>query len=375
MKERDYPKSLKRDVVKLTKKLIGFNTENSLNGTKKMGNFIANLLADAGFTIMKQRISENKENIIAHAGNPKDSEIFFSSHMDTVPIGKGWTRNPLGESNSKKIYGRGACDMKGPLASTIIAGLSAKKKNFALVFTVDEETTLEGVKKFAPKIKKYLPNVKYGIVCEPNNLGLAIAHKGAIDVEITCYGKSAHSSMPEKGDNAIYNALSVIKKLLLFNKSKNIKIKDKLLGKPTINIGKISGGLATNIVPDKCLVSLDYRLVPPQIPKEIFKDIKKIAKSQGCSAKLNSGYSPHKISKKERIVLIVAKILKDMGMNFKITTAPYYTEAEILTNIGKIPCIILGPGRFSQLHKADEFIEISQLKKAVKVYKKILENF
>jgi len=284
------------EINKLFLKIISINSENPPGRENWLAEFIAKFLKSRGFKIIEQKINNERKNIIACSGKPQETFLIFNSHLDTVPIGdsKSWRYNPLGEIKDEKIYGRGACDVKGSMSALIMAAIKAKKegcKNFALLFTADEESgNFLGAKKFAKNLRKNFPNLKLLIITEPTNLRIGIAHKGVIYMKLSFKGKGAHGSTPNKGKNAIYSSLKAIAGILDYQNSRSL-IRSQLLGNPTLNIGKINGGTKVNIVPNYCQVELETRVLPNERNDQIIKKIRSITKSCGGNTEIVCSFS------------------------------------------------------------------------------------
>ncbi len=324
---------------KLLIDLIKINSESGKE--KEIGDFICRRLSSK-FKIIKQKINNNF-NIFASVGTPR---IILVSHLDTVS-------GQLDiKQNNDYIYGRGACDNKSQIAASILAAEKALEKgikDFGLLFTVEEETTLNGVKKALDLIPK---SVKLIIVGEPTNLEIVKGQKGLIYLKLICRGKSAHGSMPEKGINAIellMNELINIKKIK-FNE-------DSVLGKNVINIGKIKGGDYPNVVPDyaEAVIVIRNTIKAEEV-------INKIKKELNCEIKVETSYDPVLNDDAEKIAL---------KLDLKTRVVPYFTEAYFLNK--KAKTIILGAGLEEDAHSINEKVKITDFEKLIKVYLKILE--
>lgn len=367
------------EITKFLLKIISINSENPPGRENRLAEFIAKFLKSKGFKIIEQKISNERKNIIACSGKPQEAFLIFNSHLDTVPIGdsKSWQYNPLGEIKDGKIYGCGACDVKGSVSALIVAAIKAKKeghKNFALLFTADEESgNFLGAKKFAKNMRRYFPNLKLLIVTEPTNLRIGIAHKGVIYMKLKFKGKEAHGSTPNRGKNAIFSSLKAIAEILDYQNSRS-SIRSQLLGNPTLNIGRINGGTKVNIVPNYCQVELETRVLPNECSDQIIKKIRSITKSHGGSTEIVCSF-PAFFQENNNLVKKIEEVRKKLNFDSKFIGLNYYTEAEIYKRETGIDCLILGVGNQEQMHCVDEFIEIKDLRLAEKIYFDIIRNF
>ncbi len=249
------------DAISLTQKLISMNSVNPPGNEAPVAMLIGKLLTENGFVVETIPYGENRLHLVAKKGNFANKPVVLSGHLDTVPLGEmPWKVNPFsGEIINEKIFGRGSSDMKGAVAAMTVAAISATNKNteaaVCLIFTAGEETGCQG----AEHLVANYPNLFHTrgiIIGEPTANIPAIGHKGGLYLNVTAKGKTAHSSMPHLGDNAIYKAAEAVLKL------KNYVFRehpDSLLGMPTLNIGKFRGGINLNSVPDHAEFTIDAR--------------------------------------------------------------------------------------------------------------------
>jgi len=250
------------------------------------------------------------------------------------------------KENEKYLYGRGACDTKGLMASILCAGIEAAKagiRDFGFVFTVREETDLAGIKE---AIKLVNPEVV--IVGEPTNFDFVVGQKGILSAKIIARGKAAHSATPEKGDSAILKLLDVLYKL------QNIALPTSpQLGATTLNIGKISGGVASNVVPDYAEAEISFRLTCNS--KEILSVLELVCK--GLELKIKNCYE-YRITN--------SNFLKNFK-NKKIIL-PYFTEM----GFWNCKSFIFGPGQAKYAHSSKERISKKDIIKGKKEYLDII---
>lgn len=320
------------DVLNLTRDLLKIPSPSGEE--KEIGNYLVNRLKK-NFNVKTQKVG-NGFNIIATRGIP---EIILNIHLDTVP-------NLLGLREDKKyLYGRGACDAKGPLATMIVAGELAVVEgltNFGLVFDVCEETDFSGVKKV---IKMVSPEKV--IVGEPTNFSVVVGQKGLIGFKIKEKGVSAHGATPKKGSSAV---IGLLKKLDILS---NLTFPNGC----TLNIGKIKGGSAVNVVPESAQALVEIRTS--------VKNDKIIRLIQKTIGKVEVLYNFNPVITKN--VNWVNKFAN--GLEF----VPYFTEMYFWNKIGA-DTIVFGPGESKYAHSKDEKIKKQDLIKAVKLYLKILRK-
>jgi succinyl-diaminopimelate desuccinylase len=365
------------DVISLTQKLISFNTINPPGNEALLAEFIGGILAENGFSVEYINYDEGRKHLIAEKGvSSSGNPLIFSGHFDTVPLGnQTWSFNPMiGDIEGDKIYGRGSSDMKSALAAMICAliDLTAKeipKDGIRLILTAAEELGCHGIQQI---VKDYnLPdNASAIVIGEPTGNVPAIGHKGAIYLNAVALGKTAHSSMPELGINAIYRAAHAISKIEAFRFNAE---KDVLLGLPTINVGKINGGMNINSVPDRAEFTIDIRTTTSVNHDEILDRLSRELGSEIALEKLVD-LKPVHTDEQDPFVQLVYKICLKEDVREPLPLAlSYLTDGSVLQDYyGQIPTIILGPGQPEMAHKTDEFCYISKIEQAVSIYKNII---
>lgn len=343
----------------ILKKIIEINTVGD-SKNEEMRNYLSKILQS-----LKFKISEigkgNKKVLIAKRGK---SNIGFVCHTDTVSAGDNWTYNPYKLTiNSGYMYGLGVCDMKGGIAALLDA-LSSLDKQYPcnLYFTYDEEINFEGIKQLVGMEKDFPKTLVFP---EPTNLVPVIANKGCLEFEISFIGKSAHSSTPMLGDNAILKAMSFINELDNINKSLTF-VRDDIYEVPetTFNLGKITGGDMINKVPDCCKISFDYRTVNDKQNNKIIKEVSKLAEKYNARVKIINDVAATN-NKDLKFQLLVEELCKQksMGVNY-LTEASFFKNKNIL---------ILGPGPITA-HQNNEYILESSYTQLIEKYCELIKK-
>lgn len=360
----------------LTRKLISFNTINPPGNESVCAEYIGKLLEDGGFKVESHEFDKRRTSLIARIeGCGNKAPICFAGHMDTVPLGSmPWEKDPFsGEVEGDIVYGRGSSDMKGGLAAMIVAALrlvniSNRKAGITLIITASEETGCQGAYHLS-KLGNVLSHAGAVIISEPTSNYPLIGHKGALWLKVRTSGVTAHGSMPEQGDNAIYKAAEVVTKLreYRFNISSH-----PLLGAPTLNVGTISGGLNINSVPDRAVIGVDIRTIPGQSNRDVYKNLQSYLGKEAEMDRIVDAMSIITDPEHEwvqEVFDIMEPFLKERPVARGIT---YFTDASVLTTaLGNPPTLILGPGEPTMAHKSDEFCYISKIEEAVEAYVKI----
>ena len=361
--------------IELTQELVRINSENPPGNEKKIAKYIKDFLEDLKIQTKLIEFEKNRVNLIASIGKGKG--LMLNGHMDTVPAGdlNNWKYDPFGGKTVKgKLYGLGSSDMKGGLATILIAVKNLAREDFKkkllLTFVADEESGQTGTRYLVKNRKDIFKDIKYGLTAESNDLKITIAQKGVTHLTIKLKGKAAHGSTPELGDNAILKASDFIQELKKLTKKLKNK-KNKMLGNGTISIGTINGGTKVNIVPDFCEIEVDRRLIPGETPTIALNQIKRLLKKLKIKAEIETYVNrlPMQVSKNFELIKILNKIEK-----FKKVGEPGYTEIELYYREAGVPCITLGPGLARLAHVSNEYIPIKNLRKAVKIYEQLIRK-
>jgi len=366
----DLEEDFKQEIVSILKKLVQIPSENPPGITKDVVKYlISNVFKEEeGFrnqVVINKKNGVELHNLISTIGNGKEV-IALSGHFDVVPIGDAsqWDIPPFSaEIKDGRLYGRGSADMKGGIAFLIGVIRVLRKipeflKNYKLMFlgTADEEEGMLG--SITLSKQDIMKDVILLVIAEPTNLKIGVGEKGVLWVKLKITGKAAHSSMPHEGINAIERALEILPQLQDFLVDAN----NDILGNSTLNIGKISGGTAINIVPDHVVLDLDYRLIPEQDQNLLIKDLNNLQKSD----------LPIKLKILKELPALVTdsnhlfiQNIKEISKN-EIVGLPYATDAaHFINNKNPIPFLIYGPGDPKYIHKTEEYIELEQIFKAI----------
>jgi succinyl-diaminopimelate desuccinylase len=373
--------SKKIDVVELTRKLVAMDTINPPGNEHQCSLYLAGILEDAGYRIELSEFADGRSNLVARLGGEADNDlpICFTGHMDTVPLGNEiWSYEPFGgEIHDGKIYGRGTTDMKGGVAAMVIAAAELgsflpNTEGVVLILTAGEETGCDGAKILCEN-PELLGRAGAIVVGEPTSNKPLIGHKGALWLRAISRGITAHGSTPELGVNAVYAACKAVGEVkeFRFNETPH-----EVIGAPSLNVGRIQGGLNINSVPDYAEFDIDIRTIPSQQHEQIISNL--IHHIQGdielaATVDVKSVVSNFSDSWIQDVYETVGNIL---GATQHEATAKYFTDASVLTPaFGNPPTIILGPGDAGIAHKTDEYCEVEKLYQAVEIYKEIIKRW
>ena len=349
-----------------------------------MANFIENVLTGARIDCERQTVAEGRDNVIAivHSTTSNVNGLMLNSHMDTVPVDNMSIKpfDPVIADGC--VFGRGSCDAKASLAammSAVIEYANQPDRPRPVVFAAmaDEEFGFTGSWKL---IEKSWP-VSACVVGEPTLLRRVIAHKGIVRWRIEVRGLSAHGATPELGRNAVYDGARVALALEEYARRLAEKQSHPRLGHSTLNVGRVTGGHAVNIVPDKCVFELEQRLLPGEDGAQAVKNCEqflrvKIDKSVQLTVEAPYLIDPAlETAAEAEIVEALARAQQDeLGSERELAGANYGTDGSKLARAG-IQTVVCGPGDIAQAHTANEFVEIKQLELATRMYSHLLANW
>jgi len=371
-----------KNSLKILSDLIAFKTISGENNNSLI-NYCNEILNKLGATSFKTYDDEKKRvNLFAtlKAKNPsKKKSIIFSGHTDVVPVSKDWNTDPfVATIKDEKVFGRGACDMKGFIACTLAYAPIFSKTNLDrdihFSFTFDEETACQGAPILINELKKSMDS-GICIVGEPTSMKIIDAHKGCYEYTTYFKGLAGHGSAPDKGINAVEYAVKYISKLIELREILKTKVpKNSIFDPPytTIQIGGISGGIARNVIADRCQVDWEMRPVIKKDGEFVNNEMDKYVSTK-LLPEMTKVF-PKSLIKKEIIGEIIGfnRLEKSEACEFisSLTgdnsreVVSFGTEAGLFQEIG-ISTVVCGPGSIEQAHKTDEFVTLDQIKKCL----------
>jgi succinyl-diaminopimelate desuccinylase len=368
------------DPVELTRTLVAFNTINPPGNERPCAEHLGRLLENGGFSISYHEFADTRTSLVARIGGSSDAKpLCFTGHIDVVPLGAApWSVDPFaGEISDGKLYGRGTTDMKSGVAAFVVAALHlaedlAKGAGVVLVITAGEETGCEGAYHLAG-LGDQLGDAGAIVVAEPTSNQPWIGHKGALWLKARTTGVTAHGSMPEQGDNAVYKAARAINQLEDFDF--NIA-HHEVLGKPTLNVGSVHGGLNINSVPDLAEIGIDIRTILDQDHATLRSQL---AGYLGDDVELEAVVDVGSVltdPADEWMQEVNGIMTRILGSPPEPRTAPYFTDASALTPAyGGIPTVILGPGETVMAHQTDEYCFVDKISQATDAYIEITQRW
>ena len=377
--------------IKILKDLISFKTISGENNSSLI-NYCENILSKSGATSFKVFDEDKKRvnlfaTLKAKKSNGKEP-IILSGHTDVVPVSKGWSTDPfVAEIKDDKLYGRGSCDMKGFLACSLAFADIFSKSNLSrdihFSLTFDEETACVGAPLLIKELKKRKITNGICIVGEPTKMKIIDSHKACYEYTTFFEGLAGHSSKPDEGVNAAEYASRYVNKLMsLRNDLKNREPDNSIFTPPysTLSIGGIFGGIAHNVIADKCHVNWETRPVNKQDGIFLNNEIDNYANE--LLIEMKKKY-PNALIRKKIIGEIIGfdrvqdskacEFVSSITGDNKREVVSFGTEAGLFQEIG-ISTVVCGPGSIEQAHTIDEFIELNEIKKCLSFLEGVKER-
>ena len=371
------------DAVSLTQALVRMNTSNPPGNEDQCAFHLAKFLEEAGFRISCHEYRPRRTSLVASIGGASGKPpICFTGHIDTVPLGTApWSSNPFAaEIDSGRLYGLGSSDMKSGVASFVAAAIVLAPgllgtAGLVLVITAGEETGCEGAFHLAElnKMEGILGSAGAIVIAEPTSNYPMVGHKGALWLQARSRGVTAHGSMPEQGVNAIYKAAQAVNALEQFDFGVPAH---PLMGRATLNVGTIRGGINVNSVPDDAVIGIDIRTIPGQSHSELLLCLRQhlgIDVEVTPFLDVESLHTDPSDAWVQSIYEVMTPILGEMPQPRIVS---YFTDAAALTKAySNPPSVILGPGEPQMAHQRDEYCFVSRIEQAVDAYLQIIRNW
>ena len=364
----------------LTRELLAFNTINPPGMERACARHLGALLENAGFRVAYHEFAEARTSLVAQIGAVHAKPpICFTGHIDTVPLGSArWSKDAFaGETDGDKLYGRGSTDMKSGVAAFVAAAIElaphlARGPGLVLVITAGEEIGCEGARYLADH--KVLERAGAIVVAEPTANYPYVGHKGVAWFEIETFGVTAHGSMPEVGENAIVKMAGVIAELQGFRFPVD---SHAVMGKPTMNIGTIRGGLNTNSVPDESRITLDTRSVPGIDHGHLCKSLETLLAPRGARVRKIVDVPPlYTDPADEWVQQVFEDCTPFLAGRPTPKTITFSTDgADLKRAFGGPPAVILGPGEPMLAHQTDVWCSMHRIEQSVDLFRTLMKRW
>ncbi len=358
------------DLIRTASELIKIPSRNPPGEEKRCAEYIYSRLKEFGLeTHLVSEPFSNRPQVVALARGRSEDTIMLNGHIDTVPEGdpEDWSMDPFsGKVKDGLLYGRGSVDMKSALAIMMhVTKFVNTNVSVLLTFAVGEERAEPGTSTLLSYIKKFNLNVRYGLVLEPTALNVASCQKGAVWFKIKIRGRAAHASAPNKGINAIELA-SKFAHAISDYRNDIAKRKHRLADPPTCTITMIHGGFKENVIPDKCELVIDRRLVPSESGSMVEHELRSFVDKLQLDCELDkiASREPVEIEDGSAIARAMIEATNEAtGRRPSIICFSGATDNEHLVANG-IQSIVWGPGNLNKAHAIDECISVDEIKQA-----------
>jgi succinyl-diaminopimelate desuccinylase len=376
------------EVLGYARALIAAASENPGGTEDEAAVVAADILASLGTTPEVIRGDAGRPSVVARIGGADRPSLAWNGHLDTVPAGSAdtWSRPPFaGDVVDGKLIGRGACDMKGGIAAALASAAAIRRAGVdlggSLWFHLAADEELAGIHGTKVLWERGLLDQDAAIIGEPTELQLGLAERGGAWITATAHGTAAHGSQPHRGVNAITS----MSRLLLRLEEALPDVTHPLIGGPTVNAALIEGGSAPNVVPDRCVVDIDRRIIPgetdPRAVLEPFErlveDIRREYPEVRIGFTIREWTAAAEGSHDDRIVLLAREAVAAEAGGRPPAAAGFsgITDARYYLNEAKIPAVILGPGSLTVAHTADEWVSVDELLTAARTYARLFVAF
>jgi acetylornithine deacetylase/succinyl-diaminopimelate desuccinylase family protein len=369
----------KKRLLQTISKLISFDSQNPPGDESGIAGFVEKYLNGLGLKTRIYAFSGKRDNVLAVLkGRKSEQSLLLTPHLDTVPAGKSWGLNPFkAVVRGDKIYGLGATDCKGNLASLLEAVKSITedglKFDYDLVIAATADEECGSSLGLIPLLERGIIKTSAALVLDADDFEIVVAQKGLMHLKLYIRGRKAHGAYPWLGVNAIDIAAKVIvdlKKQALGKKT------NRYLRPPTLNIGTIGGGDKVNVVSDWCEIGMDYRFLPGSSEKEFLSRLKKTVSRYVSNFRIEVQWvqAPYNISQNHPLVKGLSSAMEESGVRPRISGSEGATVITFLKDKG-IPAVATGFGASGCAHMADEFALLSNLYKGSEILVSFLKNY
>ncbi len=371
------------EVLELARALIAARSENPGGTEDEAAQVALAFLSGIGASPTIVRGEAGRPSVVATMGNAGGSSLAWNGHLDTVPAGSldTWSVDPFaGEVVDGRLVGRGACDMKGAIAAALAAGAAVHRAGIELegsvTFHLAADEELAGVHGTRVLRDEGLLTQGAAVVGEPTDFTLGLAERGGAWITATAYGAAAHGSQPHRGVNAI---TSMARFLLRLPEVVPDTV-HPLCGRATVNAALIEGGSAPNVVPDRCAVDIDRRILPGETDPEavlapfhaLATDLRRTHPEVDIRAEIREWTDAAEAPADSAIADALRQaVTAERGSAPVDAGFTGITDARYYINDAAIPTVIFGPGSLSVAHTADESVAVEDLAQAARIYARL----
>lgn len=363
------------EIVNIMQELIRCPSVNPPAQTAECAQVVSDILRKNNIKAEIVEAQQGVANVVARLeGKNSGKRLLLNGHLDVVAPGEGWTVDPFGgEVRNDLIYGRGACDMKSGIAAMLSAIIAFKRSeqpfNGEIIFTAvgDEETGSQFGTKYL--LEKGIANqVDLAIVTEPTDLAIELGNRGLRWFDISVKGLACHAGRPHLGTNAIQYASKIVEAI---HGMKFTRKDDRFeIPQPSISVTMINGGTQVNVIPNRCRIAIDRRMIPGETTDSVLHELKEIVSSATAGQPdidveihiRPECWDPYLISEDEPVVVSLKKgHFEVTGERPIVRTKLACTDASHIFHHAGIPVALYGPGIAGKSHQVDECVPISNL--------------
>jgi acetylornithine deacetylase len=368
---------------------MGRDVTGPIYGEGRLTELLEQFCRQHGWRSARQPVHAGRDNLLVFvAGRPALPEggelILWDVHQDTVPV-DGMSVEPFAaEIRQDRVYGRGACDVKGSMAA-MLAALSRRNESapatcptIILACTANEECGYTGAQAVSRAFhdRSVFPRVPdAAIVAEPTGFNVVVAHQGQVRWRCHTAGRAAHSSRPDEGANAIYAMAQVVQAIERYHADLSTTANEHpLCGRPSVCVSTIRGGVAINTVPDETSIEIDRRFGPQDAPSDAYNQLVRYLADHADTARCQLHHDAPFMQSvglsdtgNRPLAQRLASLARELGRSGQLVGAPYGTDAAALASCG-VPTVVFGPGSIDQAHTADEFIAVEEVELATDAF-------
>jgi acetylornithine deacetylase len=381
-------------------------------GEGRLTDVLVELCQQQGWRWLRREVHPNRDNLLAlieGSVSPRDGGelLLWDVHQDTVPA-DGMTIEAFGgERRDGRVYGRGACDVKGSMAAMLAALSRLKEKaesspgpslkgreirearpSIVLACTVNEECGFTGAQDLSrmwsdtPEAAVCFPRPPdAAIVAEPTGLNVVVAHQGQVRWRCHTIGRAAHTSRPDAGVNAIYAMARIVQAIELYHRELSTHSPEHpLCGRPSVCVSTIRGGVAINTVPERAAIEIDRRLAPGERPEAAYSALIRHIAENVDAGRCEIRHDPPFMqsvglsdASNRNLADRLAGVVRENARASELVGVPFGTDAAAISAAG-VPTVVFGPGSIEQAHTADEFISIDELQLATDIFYRIARD-
>jgi acetylornithine deacetylase len=382
---------LTTDLPSLISELVAVDSTNTFFGSGAAGEaalaeFVAGHCHRLGLPVELREALPGRPNVWAHLDAPEArSRLLLNAHLDTVPAGD-MPRAFTPRIESGRLYGRGSCDDKGPMAAMLVAleRLMARRRELrtsvTFVATIDEEYSGAGMRAVAASGERF----DGAVVAEGTDLGPVIAHRGSARLNVRVRGRAAHSSRPELGENAIVRMAEVIAHLDQHYTPALAQRRHPLAGPASAAITLIQGGTGQNVIPAECVITIKRRAIPGETIGSVQAELEAALdelRRQRPDLKIDpaeeDGWGHPLDSPPDSAVAQAAlEAVRAVTGRGEFCGAPWGSDAATLFHGAGVPCVVLGPdSAVLQGHTANESVSLEQVEQSARIYEELALRF